>query len=428
MKEKLTNNISLKIMSVIVGFLIWLIVVNVDNPVVTTTFTLSFSNIELANEAYLESTGMMCMLDENQQQIKVHITGDRKTVRRLSANDLHAVADLQQIVSLDTDPAMVPITVTCGGISSSNIEVTPNNLMMHLREKLTQEFVVNVTAGDSKPGKGYEIGSLTSEPEKIKITGPSSLVNKIGNVTATVNVDGKTANTTEETTIRILDKNGDALSETQMNYLNVERNIKVNTNLWKVRSNVIIEADYSGNPQFGYRVDSISTIPDVLNLAGTDEALNALEDAGNTITIPADCIDVSGLNMDLEAKINITDYLPEGLKLTSGSSEDVWVKATILPLGSNTYYIPTKDILVRNLSSQLQVVFETDKIEIRVLEAADDLPILNLTEIEAYIDLDKKEAGSYEVPVSFVLPEGYSLVDEVNAEIRISAVSGNGAG
>ena len=39
------------------------------------------------------------------------------------------VADLQQAVSLDTNPVMVPITVTCSvpGVSPSDIKVTPQN-------------------------------------------------------------------------------------------------------------------------------------------------------------------------------------------------------------------------------------------------------------------------------------------------------------
>lgn len=39
MKKNLTKNIPLKIMSVVVGILVWLIVVNVDNPIVTKGFS-----------------------------------------------------------------------------------------------------------------------------------------------------------------------------------------------------------------------------------------------------------------------------------------------------------------------------------------------------------------------------------------------------
>lgn len=423
MKKKLTNNISLKIISLILGFMIWLVVVNVDNPTVTSSFTISLSGIELLNEAYIDNAGMMCMPDDSQEQIRVHVTGDRKTVRRLTLGSFHVSADMQQAVSLETDPVMVPITVTCSGISPNNIEVTPRNLVVHLKEKKTQEFVVTVSNGESKPGKGYEIGSLTANPEKIKITGPSSLINKIGSVTASVNVDGITEDMTKETELRFYDKNGDMLSESQMNYLNVVRTTLVSAELWKVRSNVRIHADYCGEPKEGYRVESVTTLPDVLNLAGSESGIQSLEEMGNQIEIPAERMNINGADADIEEKINITDYLPEDLKLTTGSSEDVWVKVSILPVGSRSYDLPTKNITVKNLDEKLQVVFDTEKIVIRIQENEENAEVLDLDQITAYIDLGEIKEGKHDVPVQIGLPDGYSLVENVLAEIRISAVS-----
>ena len=47
MKKKRPNNFPLKIMSLAVAILVWLIVVNVDNPVVSKTYIIS--NVELTN-------------------------------------------------------------------------------------------------------------------------------------------------------------------------------------------------------------------------------------------------------------------------------------------------------------------------------------------------------------------------------------------
>ena len=43
--------------------------------------------------------------------------------------------------------------------------------------------------------------------------------------------------------------------------------------------------------------------------------------------------------------------------------------------------------------------------------------------IQASIDLEDREEGSYEVPVDITLPEGYELVEDVTAEINISEIS-----
>ena len=114
MKKNLTKNIPLKIMSVIVGILVWLIVVNVDDPIVTKGFVIS--DVQIINEAYVDQLGEMVMQDDSENTVRVYITGSRKTVNRITSSDIKAVADLQQAQSTDTDPVMIPITATCSGI------------------------------------------------------------------------------------------------------------------------------------------------------------------------------------------------------------------------------------------------------------------------------------------------------------------------
>ncbi len=364
-KRKITDNIPLKIMSVAIAVVLWLIVVNIDNPTGTNYYTLN--DVELINKEYVESSdtiGKMCMPEQNQDSIKVAITATKKIRDKIKVTDISAVADLQQAVSLDTNPVMVPITVTCSvpGVSPSDIKVTPQNLSVNLDEKETQEFVVNVSRGDTKPGKDYEVGSLTASPEKVRITGPKTLINKIDKVNASIELDGNTEDFTQDVNLTIIDKNQEVLTDSEMNSLRIENNAKV------------------------------------------------------------DSIDISGESEDVEKKISLTNLLPDNVKLTSDSSEDVWVTVSILPAGSREFEFPTKNIEVKNKPKDLQVTFETAQIEVRIKSDNKDLDDLNNDkDIKASIDLDGKKEGSYEVPVEIVLPDGYETVEDVTTEVVISS-------
>ena len=428
-KRKLTDNLSLKIMSVAIAIVVWLIVVNIDNPVGTNYYTIT--DVELINKEYVESSdtiGKMCMPEENQDSVKVAITASKKVRDRIRLSDITAVADLQQAVSLDTDPVMVPITVTCSaaGVLPSDIKVTPQNLTVNLDEKETQEFVVNVSKGDTKPGKDYEVGSLTASPEKIRITGPKTLVNKIDKVNATIALDGNTEDYTQEVNLTIYDKNQETLSESEMNSLRIENNAKVvvTAKLWKIRTGVKIAAGYVGTPDGGYQVGSVKTVPDTISVAGNTEGLESLSENDNMITIPADRIDISGESKDVERKISLKNLLPDNVKLTSDSSEDVWVTVSILPVGSQEFNLPTKNIEVKNKPDNLQVTFETAQIALRIKSESEDLADLNIDEdVKAEIDLKDKEAGNYKVPVKLSLPGGYEMVEDVYTEVVISPAS-----
>lgn len=426
-KKKITDNLSLKIMSVAVAVVVWLIVVNIDNPVGTNYYTIT--NVELINKEYVESPdtiGKMCMPEENQDTVRVAITADKKTRDKIRVSDISAVADLQQAVSLDTNPVMVPITVTCSvsGIGPGDIKVTPQNLSVNLDEKETQEFVVNVTRGDTKPGKDYEVGSLTANPEKVRITGPKSLVNKIDKVNAAIELNGKTQDFTQEVTLSIIDKNQEALSDSEMNSLRIENNAQVivTAKLWKIRQGVKISAGYVGTPAEGYQAGMIKTVPDTISVAGSTEGLETLAANDNVITIPSESIDISGESSDVEKKISLKDLLPDNVKLTSDSSEDVWVTVSILPEGSREFSFPTKEIEVKNKPDDLQVTFETAQIAIRIKSDSKDLDDLDVTkDIKASIDLEDKEEGNYEVPVTVSLPDGYEIVENVSTEVVISS-------
>lgn len=417
----LSNNFPLKVLSVAVGILVWLLVVNVDNPTMTRTLTLPLSRIEIANEAYIDSNGMMYTLDDSQTSFKVSITGGRKTVEKINTANLVATADLQQAVSLETDPVMVPVSVACEGVSSSNldIEVTPKNLSVIVEEKKTQEFVVTVTRGETKPAKGYEVGELSSNPEKVKITGPTSLINKIDKVSAYISVDNITEDVSKEVELSIVDKNGEQLNSTQLSYLNVPK-VTVSAKLWKVVT-VNVNAGYFGSPASGYYVENVETIPNSISVTGSEEALSKLEFVNGRRTISAGNIDISGKTEDYEEKINMSQMLPEGISLVSDASADVWVRISILPDGSTAYDIPTKNILVESVPEGMQVTFETDKIEVRV-KKAEGLEALETEDIAAAIVWEDMEAGTYEVPVTITLPDGYELVQSVTAEIEVSKV------
>lgn len=429
-KRKITDNIPLKIMSVAVAVVVWLIVVNIDNPVGTNYYTLT--NVELINKEYVESSdtiGKMCMPEEKQDSIRIAITTNKKIRDKIKVSDITATADLQQAVSLDTNPVMVPITVTCSvpGVTPNDIKVTPQNLSVNLDEKETQEFVVNVSRGDTKPGKDYEVGSLTANSEKVRITGPKSLVNKIDKVNATISLDGNTQDFTQDVNLTIIDKNQEALSDSEMNSLRIENNAKVSVTarLWKIRQGVGISAGYVGSPASGYQVGTVTTVPDTISVAGSTEGLETLTQNDNTITIPADSIDISGESRDVERKISLKDLLPDNVKLTSDSSEDVWVTVSILPEGSREFTLSTKDIEVKNKPDDLQVTFETAQIEIRIKSDTEDLDDLNTeTDIKASIDLKGKEEGNYKVPVTLSLPDGYETVENVSTEVVISSGTG----
>ncbi|MDO4647478.1 MAG: CdaR family protein [Eubacteriales bacterium] len=454
-KSLLTNNIGLKIVSVIAAILIWLLVVNIDNPSISRTFIIS--SVEILNEAYIEDTGKVCLKNEDAPSIRVTISGTAKSLKGLREDNIKLTADLRQAVNLDTDPVMIPIVASLQGtqgILSSAVSVSPQNLEVTLEEKVSNEFMVSIS-NTSKVGKGYEIGTQTVNPDKIRITGPKSLLGKIDTVNVYPYLEKKTSDYTADEDVVVIDKNGDTLSEYAMSNLKIENEgkVTVTTELWPTRSDITLRAQTSGSPATGYIAESVSTVPETVTVAGTEEALKMLSEQDNSIELEA--VDISGKDSDVEEKVSLAEILPEDLKLANGISDEVLVRINILPDGGKTFSLPTSAIVtilededLKNWKSRVsnvsknkndtkdmsedkkQVSFALDKIEFRVkaVEAEDgtipDIDDFRVEDVRAYIDLREQEDGTgIVVPVTLELPDGYELIDEVTTEVTIAPIA-----
>ena len=323
MKKNLMNKFTLKILSLAVAILIWLLVVNIEDPVRSETYW--EVPVTIVNESYLTSDLQIPLLVDGSDTVTVRIRATNSVLRSIDRNSITAEADMTQIVSMDTEPYMVPVRVVCPGVSEENITVTPANISIETDELTNQAMTISASVGGTTPDAGYEVGKLTVNPEKVTISGPKDLINKLDRVVADIDVSGMDQSGNVSGSLHIYDKNGDELTETQMSYLNlqdIENNtVGVYVDLWKVRTDIAIQAEYSGNPEEGYHVSDISTVPNTISIAGTDEALQELAENGNTIVIPASEIDVSGENADFEQTVDIEDLLPEDTMLARDISK-----------------------------------------------------------------------------------------------------------
>lgn len=422
MKKNMINKFTLKVLSLIIAILIWLLVRNVDDPIVVRTFYEIPVSIE--NASYLAENLEIPLLVDGKDTVKVRVKGARSVVSKLKKEDIKAVADMTQIISKDTTPIMVPVEVTGTGISDSDITVRPRNIQVDIEKQKSVEKTIAVSTGDTQPDKDYEIGNLKANPEKVTISGPETIINKIDKVVALIDVTGrKESNIEIKSQLKIYDKNLDELSPKQLEYLNIkeisDNTIRIQAQFWKVEQNVKIKAEYSGEPKRGYEVDSINLVPDTISVAGTDEALKKLEQEGNTLEIPGKYIDVTDKTGDFEQNIDLSELLPEDLKLVRDLNSSVIATVKILPYNSRDYEVSVTQIEADNKAEDLDLVFQDEQITIRAKAKEQDLDSLSAANIQVQIDLSGYGEGEYEVPVTVTLPGGYELVESIKVKVKL---------
>ena len=423
MKKNLMNKFTLKILSLAVAILVWLLVVNIEDPVRSETYW--DVPVTIVNESYLTSNLQIPLLVDGSDTVTVRIRATSNTLRSINRDNIVAEADMTQIISMDTTPYMVPVRVICPGVADEDITVTPANIPIETDELTSQAMTISASVGGTTPEAGYEVGKLTVNPEKVTISGPKDLISKLDRVVADVVVTGMSQSGNVSSSLHIYDKNGDELTETQMSYLNlqdIENNkVDVSVELWRVRSDITIQAGYSGTPEDGYQVSSVTTVPNTISIAGTDEALQELAENGNTITIPSSEIDVSGENADFEQTIDIEELLPEDTMLARDISSSVIVSVAIIPYDSKEYVIPATSIDRSKQPENMTAVITDDSVTVRIKGSEEDLEALKESDIKLSIDTSKYTTeGEYNVPVDVTLPDGYELVENVTVRVTLT--------
>ena len=115
MKKFISNNIGLKLLSVLLALLLWFSVMNIEDP--TVTKTISDIPVTIVNDDVIRSRGYGYII-ESGEKIDIRIKGRRSYVDSIDADDFVATADFNSFSSMK----MVPIEVTCKYEHESDLE------------------------------------------------------------------------------------------------------------------------------------------------------------------------------------------------------------------------------------------------------------------------------------------------------------------
>lgn len=412
MKHKWTSNLSLKFLSLFVAFLIWLLVANVNNP--TRSLLYRDVKIDIINEdSVTEIDKVLDIVSEDTVTIKV--TAPKYVHETLTKDSFTVIADMENLSAMNT----VPLTVTCSNpsVSWANMEIVPSTLKVELEQKKQSEFAVSVELVGVQE-EGYSIGRTEIvQGKSVQIAGPESIINRIGQVIASINISQINSDQRLAGKLEVRDKNGDPVSLDRLQIMDSsgvlisDNKVMVDVSLWEERS-IPIGIEVSGTPADGYRLTKVAAVPDSVKLAGTEQAFESL---GDTLTLK-DIVSVEGVSESFTQPVDLTETiadLPE-LKLVEEADPVVNVSVQVEKTGDHTLSIPLSSLEVLNRPSSMVLTFSpADQIQV-TLHSDDGDTEVGLSDIRASIDLSVcAEEGTYEIPVEIEVPKGYTLVSEV---------------
>lgn len=403
--HKFSGNLGLKIIALVFSAILWLAVGFIDDPVQSEAY--SDIPLTLKNEEIITNDGKKFKIMDDIDSVRVVVRAPRSILNNINRRDITAVVDLRQ---RDPNTGVVPIKAVVSGYEESlkvTTETNPNNILIRVENEASKSFPISVMT-ENNPRDGYELGEMKVNPERVEISGSESTIEDIQNVVAKIDVIGISENCEIKASLHIFDGNGNEMDQNGLQMNLGDKGVSVNVQILPSKK-VKLEFGVSGNPAEGYYYTGLSSVPETINVYGTKEVLKGLD----SIKIPAKVIDISGVDSKREYMIDISPYLPEGVKLTDETANNVIVTVMVEKDGTRTFLLQAGSIRINNLAENLSATMEVSgDLEVYFTGKEELLEKLDIKNA-ASIDLrDYTEPGTYEVPVYIAVDSDVVLVNE----------------
>lgn len=398
MKEKIFKNLSLKILSAVFAVVLWTIIVNIYDP--TTSYTFSNVTVQLINTESLTDKNYSYEIVDG-GKISVYVSGPKSIVTNIKASDIVATADLSKI-SAFADYVDIHVSVVQNGQVLNSVEATPKTSAVKLsienRDTKTINVITNVTGS---PADGYAVVKESLNPASIKVTGPSSVIDTIAYAGISFDVTGATGDVHGDADIHLYDDDANEINDELIDMSQTSVSYTAQVVRFKT---VTIEAQTSGTPRNGYKVDSITYNQNQVQVYGDETALNNLQ----KIVIPASNINIDDLAEDRVFKFSLENYIDKSLHILNNSRVEVTVK--VVPVSSDSIVFDTSNIKVVGLNTGMSYNFIDKTINIDVERNTDNTVVLDASRITVSASLSGyTTSGEADVKLDVTLPEGYTL-------------------
>lgn len=385
------NNITIKIVSILIAVIMWSYVMSEVNPIRSQEFPgikVNYLNLNSLSESGLQ------IMEPIEATISVKVKGRISDIKSINPNDIIAQVDLWGYSEgLNRVPVEVKVPENVS-LESTN----PKYIQFKMDSIITKEHKVLLrTVGASEDG--YTIGEEDIRPSTVLIKGPRSWVNSVSKCIATVDLTRITSDIKTSVPIRAIDDNGDEVRNIEKEPNTVEIGI-----VMLRTKNISVEPRVKGTPLDGYEITDIQVNPNTVKIKGRGEILKDIE------FVETEPIDVEEINVSKGIITNIV--LPEGVELMEGDSRTS-VTIKVEKIIEKDIELDTNRLTFINLNTSLYIDKDSlpEKIKLAVRGRESIVDELDDRDITFYVDLSGLEMGTHDVNIKTILPDNIELIN-----------------
>lgn len=308
----LVSNIVLLFISLLLSLVVWSFVIQQTNPArqrLVEGINLRIENIPPNTTLVATPPATVSAIVQTTDEI----------LSTLSANSFQATVSLEGI-----PPGLqrLPVQVNSGISPLRIISVSPSAVDLEVAPIISRTVPISVDIPDLQElSLSYRlVGTPSTSPAQVQVTGPAPLVERVHQVQTTVMVANANSPIREVRPLRAVDESGREISGINLDPAQAHVTVPI-----RQRSDIIevgVRAVITGTPPAGYWVSGLNVVPASVTLRGNQDLL---DQTGNFIrTLP---VDVSQATGDLNVEVPLD--LPQDVQAVDQNGNPIQT-ATIL--------------------------------------------------------------------------------------------------
>ena len=364
MINKLKNNSKIKIISLLSAMVLWMYVMAIVDPEETKLF--ENIPVTITNKNELNERDLV-IYPEQDLTTNIYVTGKLSNLKKVTKDDINVYGQINNPLEGNNE-----IYLKVSTSQRVNYDFKNPVMIVTLEKIISEDKSIKVDITGSGKNNVDNI-MLQDNIDKVSISGPRSLVNKVKRVVGTVKVNGEINDFSQSIKLEPVDAKGKVVEGIELEKDSVNVNITLLTQ---------------------------KTVPITLKLSDNSESGVNYTMSQNTVTIKGKKDIVDSIN-DIETQpVKLSEILP-------GTSKDIYLQ---VPSGIT---IETKYITIKKNSEENAVAVYT--------YTAKDIEIRNNIE---NIDKSKiKIPNSINVSIEYLQSEGSINKDDIKLYIDLNEVS-----
>lgn len=299
MRNKFTDNLSIKFLSIIIATIIWAIVTSMIRSIVSSSVN---TQVSLVNEeTIIKMNKTFSVKDPLLCKITYQI--DQEQAGSVRQSDFRTYIDLNDLLKTNDLP------IHCEVLNEAdkyvmNVKVEPSTIHVVLDDVVRKEFQVEYKAvGDFDTG--HSLGDVILSPSLVYISASDDIIKNIAHVSIDIPVMSHEEMFSNKAEVHIIGNDGNEIPKAG---IGLSADVIDYTVSMFVSANVALSINVEGKPASGYYFIGALSNPESIMLEGPR---NVVE---NIYTLELPSINIEGASESFEQKIALKDILPVGTR------------------------------------------------------------------------------------------------------------------